>query len=158
MWLNQLDRRLSFRGSWVRIRQRSFRQCSPKGGVLDRTHEASSLKARQIPTYSMRVLHHPLSCVTARTKCSVHSPECGKSRVHSIFFSWHNVACISDTCLEFPTYLETICVPLNPAHLKFKGDLKMKVGERLNGFPRLSLNARNVFFLAPFCSRTVLTW
>ena len=32
------------------------------------------------------------------------------------------------------------------------------IGERLNGFPRLSLNARNVFFLAPFCSRTVLTW
>ena len=32
------------------------------------------------------------------------------------------------------------------------------LGERLNGFPRLSLNARNVLFLAPFFSRTVLTW
>ena len=52
--------------------------------MLYRTHEASGIKARQIPTYSMRVLHHPLSCVTARTKCSVHSPECGKSREHSM--------------------------------------------------------------------------
>ena len=34
----------------------------------------------------------------------------------------------------------------------------MTLGGRLNGFPRLSLNARNVFFLAPFFSRTVLTW
>ena len=32
------------------------------------------------------------------------------------------------------------------------------IGERLNGLPRLSLNARNVFLLAPFLSRTVLTW
>lgn len=35
---------------------------------------------------------------------------------------------------------------------------RLPVGERLNGFPRLSLKTRNVFFLAPFCCRTVLTW
>ena len=32
---------------------------------------------------------------------------------------------------------------------------RITLGERL---PRLSLNARNVLFLAPFFSRTVLTW
>ena len=40
----------SFMGSWVRIRLWSFRQCSPKSGVLDCTHEASGIKARQIQT------------------------------------------------------------------------------------------------------------
>ena len=41
-WRSQFDRRLSFMRSWVRIR-RSLRQCSPKGGVLDCTHEASGI-------------------------------------------------------------------------------------------------------------------